>query len=245
MSKFEGAQLRTVAGLRGQLKKALAKPAGAFRATFEDKILMRGGWRTSSVRLTKFVADLVFLRAWVTVPVPEYYTPVTNLLMADKVWTGMKTVGRLRFERQLAPIVKPDSLYRPIERRPWAAEPLHIPKNLQRQLPYAYKPKNVERAPRDEREALVKTHTARVLEPGESRVHELMTMIRTVDANRKREEKSTMVDRVKKHKFEQRLKQEKTDKRLRESTRRICTKLSKREQGVLKKAMRDVKKERR
>lgn len=135
MSRFIGARVRSVSGIRGQIKKALAAPhaPGTFRATFEDKLLM---------------SDIVFMRTWYPVSPVVYFNPVqSHWLPAGQVWFGMKTVGQLRYERNLPTPHKPDSEYREIE-RPVERQfnPLVVPRKLEQALPFEEKMKSV--APR-------------------------------------------------------------------------------------------------
>lgn len=99
VAKFEGGKIKTVSGIRGQIKKANKTPEGSFRATFEDKILL---------------SDIVFCRTWFKVDVPKFYTPITNLLLPEaekNQWIGMKTTGQLKRERNIRNMAATDSMY--------------------------------------------------------------------------------------------------------------------------------------
>ena len=130
IAKFEGASIRTVSGIRGQIKRALSKPEGHYRATFEDKILM---------------SDIVFLRAWYPVKPHKFYNPVTNLLSAapaatadpqPDAWQGMRLTGEVRREKGLPTPLQKNSAYRPVERATRHFNPLRVPRQLAASLPF-------------------------------------------------------------------------------------------------------------
>ena len=61
------------------------------------------------------MSDIVFLRAWTQVEVPQFYNPLTTALQPrDRTWQGMKTVAELRREHNLSIPVNKDSLYKVI-----------------------------------------------------------------------------------------------------------------------------------
>lgn len=117
IAKFEGASIKTVSGIRGQIKRALSKPEGHFRATFEDKVLL---------------SDIVFLRAWYPIKPHRFYNPVTNLIG----WQPMRLTGEVRRDQGLtAPQLK-NSQYRKIERETRHFNALKVPRALAAELPY-------------------------------------------------------------------------------------------------------------
>ena len=137
IAKFEGASIRTVSGVRGQIKRALSKPEGHYRATFEDKILM---------------SDIVFLRAWYPIRPHRFYNPVTNLLDAalgkaednriaggepsPAAWQQMRLTGEIRAAENIPTPSMPNSRYRSIDRPTRHFNPLRIPRQILADLPF-------------------------------------------------------------------------------------------------------------
>jgi ribosome biogenesis protein BMS1 len=127
VARYIGAKIQTVSGIRGIIKKQLnTKPEGRFRATFEDKILK---------------SDVVFLKTWAPVELNKFYNPIIEY--GDKKQKMLRTMNQLRKDYGIKLEQNPDSEYKDIEREERVFPNLVISKNLEKNLPFKKKNKNI------------------------------------------------------------------------------------------------------
>lgn len=200
--KFEGAAIKTVSGIRGEIKRALSQPDGHFRATFEDKILL---------------SDIIFLKTWYPVKVKKFYNPVSSHLIKEKdEWKGMRLTGKIRADMNLETPMNADSAYSKIERAKVKFNPLYVPKLVQSELPF--KSQIAQMKPQKKKTYMQKR--AVIMNGEEKKTRTLVQQIHTLkndkNAKKKQKKEEKNAERAKKLRKQENIREEKVKERKKE-----------------------------
>lgn len=202
VAKFEGASIKTVSGIRGEIKRALSSPEGHFRATFEDRILM---------------SDIVILRTWYPVKPKKFYNPVTSLLLKDKDnWKGMRLTGEVRAVNGVETPKQKDSDYKKIERQERKFHALKVPKSIKSNLPFKSQIQDLKK----QKNKTYLQKRAVVMSSEEKNARKLIQTIQTIrndkESMRKAKKDSKMKEKLKAREKIEDLKQEKAKEKKKE-----------------------------
>lgn len=222
VAQFEGARIKTVSGIRGQIKKAVSKPEGCFRAMFEDKIQL---------------SDIVFCRTWFKVDVPQFYNPVITLLLPPEkknIWRGVRTTGEIKRDEGIKNQLDSNSLYVDIVREPKVFKPLVIPSKLQQSLPYRDKPKYGVLS--SKRKSCV-DRVAVIREPHEQQVSNVMKMLRATFEHKQAQMQLTMKEKMQKYKKGVEEEEFKKMKKLRQRKKQVMRTKSKAQLAIQNKTL--------
>ena len=128
VARYIGAKIQTVSGIRGIIKKQInLKPEGRFRASFEDKIKK---------------SDVIFLKQWTQVQLIQFYNPIIDY-DNNKSRKLLRNMFQLRKDNNIELKQNVDSEYKEIIREEQVFPDLVISKNLEKNLPFKNKSKNI------------------------------------------------------------------------------------------------------
>ncbi|KAH0573441.1 Ribosome biogenesis protein BMS1 [Spironucleus salmonicida] len=125
-SAFVGAEVKTVSGIRGILKKG--EEGGRVICKFEDRVRM---------------TDVMFLKTNVKVKIDKICINFDNHVSKDFV--GVRTVAEIRHEKGITLTYNNDSQYQKEQKEIFVKPELHINEKVMKQLPFAEQKKHFDK----------------------------------------------------------------------------------------------------